>query len=255
MTIALIDRTVLRCTGENVTDWLSGLITNNLTEEINFAALLTPQGKIIADFFVVKDKDSWLIDVSEKYADMLVKRLSMYKLRAKINIAKTDLCVFAAWDGTGDEGFSDPRDTRLGRRIYGQFIDTEADLNDYNMFRLRLGIPDSHWDFDTQDIFPANANMDRLNGVDFKKGCFVGQEVVSRMYRKTDVKKRMIGFKSASVSEDTTIKANERVVGEVMHYKDGYGMAMIRLDRLPTTDLPLLAGDITIDLMELPNGN
>lgn len=234
-----------------MTDWLAGLITNNLSAEINFAALLTPQGKVIADFFVIRDKDAWLIDVADQYAEGLKKRLSMYKLRAPITIEETDKLVYAAWDGRGDEGFEDPRHIGLGRRIYGS-LESEGTAEDYDAHRLSLGIPDSSYDFDTSEAFPAGANMDRLNGVDFKKGCFVGQEVVSRMYRKTEVKKRMRGFRYDDILDGDEIKAGERTVGNIMHHRGGFGMAMIRHDRLPEDGTALRVGAEEITLLELP---
>ncbi len=255
MPIARLDRSVLKISGDGVTDWLAGLITNSLTDDINFAALLTPQGKIIADFFVIKDGESWLIDVADKYAQGLQKRLSMYKLRAPITIEDTAICVYAAWDGEGDEGLEDSRHPGLGRRIYGD-LECEGSQDDYDAHRLSLGIPDSAFDFDTSEVFPAGANMDRLNGVDFKKGCFVGQEVVSRMYRKTEVKKRMRGFRYEGELDGDQIKAGERVVGDIMHSRDvpngGWGMAMIRHDRLPEDGTPLMIEDREITLLDLP---
>lgn len=258
MPIARLDRSILHISGDGVTDWLAGLITNNLGGDINFAALLTPQGKIIADFFVIRSGDAWLIDTADKYAPSLQKRLSMYKLRAPITIKDAEMCVYAAWDGEGDEGFEDPRHPALGRRIYGD-LECEDTQADYDGHRLSLGIPDSAFDFETSEVFPAGANMDRLAGVDFKKGCFVGQEVVSRMYRKTEVKKRMRGFRYDDILDGGTIKAGERVIGEIMHHRDsqkgGLGMAMIRHDRLPEDATPLMVGGTEIILLDLPHGN
>lgn len=255
MPIAKLDRHVLRLSGENVTDWLSGLVTNTLENEINFAALLTPQGKIIADFFVVKDDDGWLIDTPSKFGQGLKKRLTMYKLRAPIEITETEHSVHAIWDGTGDEGLKDPRSPALGRRLYMESLAPTSSAEDYDAHRLALGIPDSQWDFDTAEVFPATANMDFLCGVDFKKGCFVGQEVVSRMYRKTQVKKRLRGFRYDGTLKDEDIKAGTRTAGQVLHRNNGLGMAMIRHDRLPDDDTALMVGETEISLLDLPNGN
>jgi len=254
MPITKLDRSVLLVSGDGVTDWLAGLITNRLTDEINFAALLTPQGKIIADFFVVSQGEGWRIDVADKYADALIKRLSIYKLRAPITIERTDMSVFAAWDGEGEEGYQDPRHPELGRRIYGQ-LECEGTQADFNHHRLSLGVPDSAFDFETGEVFPAGANMDKLNGVDFKKGCFVGQEVVSRMYRKTEVTKRMRGFSFVEKPDGADIKAGDRTIGAIMHSGNGFGMAMIRHDRLPEADVPLMVGDAEIKLLDFPDGH
>ncbi len=264
MPIALLNRSLIRLSGEGVMDWLSGLITNTLDEDINFAAMLTPQGKIIADFFVIKEDDHLLIDTAEKFKDGLIKRLTMYRLRAPITIEIDERDVYAAWDGTGDEGFKDPRHAGLGQRILAGYMECEAEEADYNQHRLTLGIPDSQYDFETSQTFPANANMDLLAGVNFKKGCFVGQEVVSRMYRKTEIKKRMRGFTFAGEIKADQIKLGERVVGDVMYVSGNFGMAMVRQDRLPQdrpsgdlADTPeaLKVGDVNITLLDIPNGN
>ncbi len=251
MPIAKLDRTLIRLSGEGVHDWLSGLITNSLESEINFAALLTPQGKIIADFFVIKDNDDLILDTASKFGETVKKRLSMYRLRAPIEVTEDDRDVYAAWDGTGDEGYSDPRHEALGRRIIAHDIVSEDTDDAYNQHRLKLGIPDSQWDFETSEVFPANANMDRLAGVDFKKGCFVGQEVVSRMYRKTEVKKRMVGFEFAGELTGEKITGGDRVLGEVMYVHDQSGMAMMRLDRLADNVKPLKVGTTEINLREI----
>jgi len=238
MPIAQLNRSIFRFSGEGVAVWLDGLITNSLKEKMTFAALLTPQGKIIADFFVTKDEDDLLIDTPTKFAADLFKRLRMYKLRAPIEI--TDITdthnVYAIWDGEGEEGYADPRHTSLGRRlITSDYLDTSGD---YNAHRLSLGVVESEWDFETVSTFPADANMELMNGVDFKKGCFVGQEVVSRMKRMTTVKKRMrsLVLEAEAVAGDK-IMTGERVIGDVVHVHDQMGMGLIRLDRLKAAEV------------------
>ena len=155
MPITQLDRTVFRLSGEGVTAWLDGLTTNSLNGPINFAALLTPQGKIIADFFVTHDGKDLLLDTPVKFADSLFKRLRMYRLRAPIDIQQTELNVYAIWGGEGDEGEEDPRLPALGRRlITTDYMDGNGD---YNAHRLSLGVVDSMWDFDTITTFPADA--------------------------------------------------------------------------------------------------
>jgi len=182
MASASLNRIIFRLSGEGVQDWLSGLITNEINGDATFAALLTPQGKIIADFFIYKEGDALLLDTPSKFAADLHKRLRMYRLRAPIEIEETDLTVKAVWDNDNAEGFMDPRHPTLGNRVIGPA--SSASGGDYNAHRLSLGVADSEWDFDSAKVFPADANMELMNGVDFKKGCFVGQEVVSRMKRR-----------------------------------------------------------------------
>ena len=256
MPLAKLERTVLRFSGETLRPWLDGLITNSLSAPLTFTALLTPQGKIIADFFITADGDDLLIDTPTKFAAPLMKRLKMYKLREKIEI--TDVSenyhVYALWDGEGELGELDPRHDKLGRRLVStDIIETTSSAEDYDGHRLSLSIPDSHYDFETQTTFPANANMDVINGVDFKKGCFVGQEVVSMMKRKTEVKKRMRAVTSNQPLELGPIHAGERVVGEVLYASGRSGMAMIRLDRIAQTKKPLKMSGSNIQIIDLNN--
>lgn len=256
MPIARLDRSVFRLSGEGVTDWLDGLITNSLSAEVTFTALLTPQGKIIADFFVTKDGDDLLIDTPSKFAADLFKRLRMYKLRAPIEITdETETQnVYAIWDGEGDEGHADPRHSSLGRRLISKdYLDGDGD---YDAHRLSLGVADSELDFETVTTFPADANMDLMNGVDFKKGCFVGQEVVSRMKRMTTVKKRMRGLVlEGPAAKGDKIMAGERVIGEVYHTHKKLGMGLIRLDRLKAAELKPTINDAPVTIMDSIDGH
>jgi len=261
MPVARLDRAVLRLSGEGVAAWLDGLITNNLSADMSFAALLTPQGKIIADFFVTKasinnEREDLLLDTPRKFAADLFKRLRMYKLRAPIEI--TDISethhIYALWDGEGDVGYADPRHASLGQRLITQDV-LDAD-GDYDAHRLSLGVVDSAYDFDSVTTFPADANMDLMHGVDFKKGCFVGQEVVSRMKRMTTVKKRLRGLvlEGGAVKGDK-IMAGERVIGEVYHSNNKLAMGLIRLDRLKAAELHPTINDMPVTIMESVDGH
>ena len=256
MPIKKLNRSIFRLSGESVVEWLDGIITNNLKSDINFAAILTPQGKIIADFFVTKHDGALLIDTPKKFSADLLKRLKLYKLRAQIEI--TDVSEthsnYAIWDEDNfQRGCVDPRHPSLGKRL----ITTEehASTGDYNAHRLSLGVVDSEWDFDTAKVFPADANMDVMNGVDFQKGCFVGQEVVSRMKRMTTVKKRMRGviFNGAAQVGDR-IMAGERVIGDILFVHGQIGMALIRLDRLSDAETTPTVNDVNIKIMDSVDG-
>ena len=253
MLIDHLNRTVFSLSGEGVEDWLSGLITNDLSEDVTFAALLTPQGKIIADFFIYKWFDGLLLDTPSKFAADLHKRLRMYRLRAPIEIEETELSVHAVWDDGPAGGYQDPRHASLGRRI----ISTRSfkTTGDYNAHRLSLGVPESQWDFETAKVFPADTNMDMLNGVNFSKGCFVGQEVVSRMKRMTTVKKRMRGIilEGAAKAGDR-ILSSERVIGDVLSTHGKMGMAMMRLDRLRDAEQRLTLNGDSVTVMNAVDG-
>jgi len=253
MPFALLNRIVFRFRGEGVEDWLSGLITNEIGGGVTFAGLLTPQGKIIADFIIYREEDSLLLDTPSKFAADLHKRLRMYRLRAPIEIEETDLSVTAVWDMDEMDGYADPRLPALGNRIIAP--DSPKSGGDYNAHRLSLGIPDSEWDFESAKVFPADANMELLHGVNFSKGCFVGQEVVSRMKRMTTVKKRMRGilFEGNAKAGDR-ILSSERVIGDVLSTHDKMGMAMIRLDRLRDAEISLTLNGAPVQVMNAVDG-
>lgn len=256
MPIAKLDRAVFKLSGEGVAAWLDGLITNSIAEEgLSFAALLTPQGKIIADFFISRDSDALLLETATKFSADVFKRLRMYKLRAPIEIEDLSEthCVYAIWEGEGAEGHADPRLPALGYRlITTEDLPTTAD---YNTHRLSFGMPDSTWDFGTVTTFPADTNMDLINGVDFKKGCFVGQEVVSRMRRMTTVKKRFRGVVlSGAAKASDKIMSGERVIGELLSVHNNMAMAMIRLDRLASAAQNPTVNDSEVQIMGGPNG-
>lgn len=228
-------RTILRLSGDGVREWLSGLITNSLSPPVTFGALLTPQGKIIADLFVTDRGDHLLVDTTPDMGGPLLKRLMMYKLRAPISLEDVSetLNLYCLWDAPEDDnrGDPDPRLPALGRRLITS--DQLEDTGDWDTHRLSLGVPDSEWDFGVQTTFPADACMDQLNGVDYYGGCFVGQEVVSRMKRMTIVRKRMRGLILDGPAEaGDKILAGERNVGQVLHVNGSMAMALVRLDRL-----------------------
>ncbi len=236
--------------------WLDGLITNALSGPVTFAALLTPQGKIIADFFVTDAGagagDALLLDTTEAMGPGLQKRLSMYRLRAPITIEDVSDShpVHVLWDMDDDApGHVDPRHPSLGHRTVGAAM--SAGAGDYNAHRLSLGVPDSEWDFGPVSTFPMDACMDQLNGVDYAKGCFVGQEVVSRMKRMGSVRKRMRGLVLSGPAEvGDSIKAGERAVGKVLHVHGNLAMALVRIDRLrEATESPTLR-DASVQIMK-----
>ncbi len=258
MPIAQLDRTIISVAGENVEDFLGGLITNSLNHDLTFTALLTPQGKIIADFFVHKTAAGLFLETPCKFGKTLMMRLKMYKLRAAIDIEDVtgNYFLYALWDGEGDVGMTDPRHAKLGQRfLTDDLLSSENTAADYDSHRLSLGVPDSTWDFDTAQVFPADANMDELCGVDYKKGCFIGQEVVSRMHRKTQVRKRMRGVHlTGDAQSGDDIMAGEVKIGVLNHVRSDLGIALIRLDRLAKTDETPTVNDKPVTIMEASHG-
>ncbi|GMA75512.1 aminomethyltransferase [Methylorubrum aminovorans] len=208
MPIALLpDRAVVAVSGPDALPFLQGILTCNVETlpegEARLGALLTPQGKIQFDFLVSRAGDGFRLDVAAERVPDLVKRLGLYRLRAKVTIAADPtLGVAVAWakDGSLAETAAETvrvRDGRLpalGERLYfaeGAFS-ADATEADYHAHRIGLGVPEGGRDFALSDAFPHEALMDQLGGVDFKKGCYVGQEVVSRMQHRGTARTRIL---------------------------------------------------------------
>jgi len=229
----MTNRTILRVTGDDRIAFLQGLITNDVTRAtggIIYAALLTPQGKYLADFFVIGQDDALLIDVDSVAAPMLFQRLTMYKLRADVTIAETDLHVSR---GTGDApngALPDPRNPAMGWRLYGTEI--AADNTDWDAIKVANLIPTTGRDL-TPDTYILEANFEALNGVDFKKGCFVGQEIVARMKHKTELKK---GLRRVAITGDAApgdaIMSGKKPAGTLHTVHGTQGIAFLRFDRI-----------------------
>lgn len=265
----LLDRAVLRVTGAEAHKLLQGVITNSLDKAKDGAAihagLLTPQGKILFDFFVVADGDGFLIEVAKDKVAELAKRLGFYKLRAQVEIAEApELIVAAQWGGTpnipeGAIAFTDPRLPEMGMRILlqaGADVSAlgcaEAQEADYHAMRIRLGVPEGGRDYAFGDTFPHEALFDQLNGVDFKKGCFVGQEVVARMQHRGTTRKRVVPVEGdAPLETGVEIEAGGLPIGPIGSVDGTFGLALLRLDRAEDAAAqgkPLMAGGATITL-------
>lgn len=237
----LKDRSVIRISGDDRRSFLQGLITQDLDrlspDAAIFAALLTPQGKILFDFFIADAGESFLLDCHGEAAPALVKRLTLYKLRAKVSVALDEsLAVGASVEKPAlDEGvvFADPRQPALGFRTIGPSSAFSADAGDYDQRRIALGVPEFGRDFGSEEPFLLDVNYDALNGVSYKKGCFVGQEVTSRMKRKGEVRKRTLiaEFDGHAPEKGSAITAGASTLGDVMSGADNKALALVRLDR------------------------
>ena len=243
-------RAVLRVSGPDARAWLQGLVTNDVETipagQARFAALLTPQGKIIADFLVAPDGDGLLLDCAADQAGALAKRLAMYRLRAQIEIGDVSgsLAVAAGWDGEAPPAlngriFDDPRDARLGWRAIAapdalERLGQPADESDWHAHRIACGVPQGGVDFVWGDTFPHEANMDRLHGVDFHKGCYVGQEVVSRVQHRGLARKRVtpVRIERGAAAAGDEVLAGDMAVGVMGSCADGAGLALLRLDKV-----------------------
>ena len=275
----LPDRGVVKVSGEDARNFLNGLVTADVTMLQpglgRFGALLTPQGKITVDFLITEAPSGhgggFLIDCPRVLAQALADKLSFYKLRAKVTVENLSdsLGVLAAWDGEPamkpDLAFADPRNTALGWRILApEELEQKvadligADLVDsavYEAHRIASGVPRGGLDFMYGDAFPHETNMDRLNGVDFDKGCYVGQEVVSRMQHRGTARTRTVRvvLEDFSPEAGTAILAGEKPVGTIGSTSGQNGLALIRVDRAADAlqaGTKLTAGGLAIRLAD-----
>ncbi len=242
-------RKVLRIAGADREDFLQNLVTNDVTrlkDGLVWAALLTPQGKYLADFFLVDDGDAILLDVAGALARDLVRRLRMYRLRADVTIEETEIAVARGLGDPPAGAFPDPRDPGLGWRAYDG---REAETADWEALRIAAGVPESGMELLPNDTYPLEACFERLNGVDFKKGCYVGQEVTARMKHKARLRK---GLKRVRVTgrapAGTRILNGKGQAAGVLHSQSGgLGLAYLRMDRV---DDCMRAGDAAVRLRE-----
>ena len=283
---AFSDRTVLALSGPDTRSFLQGLVTSDIDkltpETATYAGLLTPQGKILFDFFLVRHGDAIWIDCAAAMAADLTKRLTFYKLRAAVEIENMSgtLGVAAAWGpeqllGLEDAGaaktlvggvaFVDPRFGKAGVRVIAAAesltgLMSEAGCEpateaDYQAHRVALGLADSVHDIGSGEHFPHECNFDQIGGVDFKKGCYVGQEVVSRTEHRSNARKRLLPlvFEGSAPESGTEISGNGKPVGQITSSAGNHALGLIRLDRAQSVidaEGTLCAGAQTVSLQK-----
>jgi tRNA-modifying protein YgfZ len=247
----LTDRAVLAVSGPGSRTFLQGLITNDIgklaPDAALYAALLTPQGKILFDFFLYEKEGVVLLDCAAAVSDALQKRLTLYRLRAKVEIApRHDLHVVASTDETVAGGWRDPRLPALGWRAIGA-TDHASPLERYTSHRLDLGVPEGT-DFGQDKMFALDADLEELHGVAFDKGCYVGQELTARMKHRGTARKRLIPVVSEGADlpgPDTPVLAAGREIGTLTSVYQKRGFALMRIDRLDeASGTPLTAADV-----------
>ncbi len=230
--VLLDHRAVLVVTGADAGTFLNGLLTVSTLDapdaESRYGALLTPQGKIIADMILSRIADGFLIDCDASVAPSLLKRLRMFKLRAAVAIEeRSDLGVIAF------EGAVDPRSAAAPPRRIAARATMAGDIAAYHAARIAAGLPEQGVDFATEEVFPADINMDLNGGVDFRKGCFVGQEVVSRMKRRGTARRRTLKASfTADISAPAPVLANGFEIGLLTSVSGSAGLARVRIDRM-----------------------
>lgn len=228
-----MSREILKITGEDREHFLQGLVSNDVTRlkhGLVYTAMLTPQGKYIADFFLVPAGDAILLDVDVRLAPMLMQRLTMYKLRSKVSLEPAGLCLHRGLGAVPEGAFADPRHEALGWRAYREDPQGE-DKTDWDALRIALGVPETGTEL-TPDSFILEMGFERLNGVDFKKGCYVGQEVTARMKHKTELRKGLARIEGeAPLTEGAEIISGGKAAGTVLSVAGTTALAYLRFDR------------------------
>ncbi|MCA6232280.1 MAG: folate-binding protein YgfZ [Phenylobacterium sp.] len=238
--VRLTDRALVEVSGEDRLAFLQGLLSQSVEDlapgEARYGALLTPQGRLLFDLFIIGRPDAVWLDVAADRRDELVTRLKIYKLRSRVDIRPLDAGVWTCWpDAPGPGWVADPRREGLARRAWGPEsppAETAGPV-DWRRRRLEFGVGDAE-DFDFDRDYPVELNFDRVGGIDFAKGCFVGQETTSRMKRRGQVKTRLVPIRFAGPppTRGSEVLNGALRAGEVRSGVEGLALALLRLDRL-----------------------
>jgi tRNA-modifying protein YgfZ len=239
-------RSLISVAGPDRVSFLQGLVTVDVRKleqaRILYGAMLTPQGKYLADFFLVDQDDHILLDVDSMLADDLELRLQRYRLRAQVSLSRSDLAVSRGTGAAPAGALADPRDPRLGWRFYGAPMPETA--TDWDALRVDLCIPEAGIELIPNDSYILEHGFERMGGVDFRKGCYVGQEVTARMHHKTELKKGLARVAlDGPVAIGTPILADGKEAGTVLTQSGGQAIAYLRFDRAQPQ---MQAGDVIV---------
>ena len=264
----LDDRAVIAISGPEARGFLQGLVTNDIVGGLApglglYTALLSPQGKILFDFLVTEGEGALLLDAARAFSDALLKKLKMYKLRAKAEIElRPQLGVYLNLKGHPDNrltsyadraiSFADPRLPGLGVRSIAAQAEMPRNLagpHQYHQTRLALGVPEAG-DFGFEKIFALDAGLEELGGVSFTKGCYIGQELTSRMKHRATARKRILAVTAdaALPAPGTSVTRGGTEIGELTSNHGTRGFALVRLDRLDEAQGDIRAGEIVVAL-------
>ena len=261
MKAVLNDRAILAVSGPETREFLQGLITNDIgkltSDTALYAALLTPQGKILFDFLLYEREGTIFLDCARVTAEALQKRLSTYRLRARVEIAsRDDLAVTASWNGSAAGNWRDPRIVELGCRSIGMDDTDSASADAYTAHRLDLGVPEGR-DFGQDEMFALDADLEELGGVSFDKGCYVGQELTARMKHRGTARKKLLPIEATAGGElpapGARIFANGSDLGVITSIYRNRGFALIRLDRLTEAQNAPLESEDTPVVVKKPS--
>ena len=238
------ERAVLRITGPDRTGFLQGLVSNDMSrlaaQGIVYAAMLTPQGKYLADFFLVAEDDAVLLDVAAPLAEDLARRLTLYKLRAKVEISPAELAVTRGIGPAPKGALNDPRHPDMGWRLYGAALE-QGEAVDWDALRVEAMVPETGIELIPGESYILEQGFARLAGVDFRKGCYVGQEVTARMHHKTELRRGLVRVRiegQAPVGSEIS-SADGKPAGTLFTQAGGRALAWLRHDR---AEGPMRAG-------------
>ncbi|WP_273720539.1 MULTISPECIES: folate-binding protein YgfZ [unclassified Bartonella] len=270
--ILLKKRKIIEITGEEATDFLQVLITTDVTkigsQEIFPGALLSPQGKVIADFLIGKREDGYFIDTTFSLADILYKRLLLYKLHKKVEIIKPlQELVTVSWDNESnslnfDSSFIDKRFPQKQKiiRTYGTTPFLVSEYHDYwNQLRIRYAIAESDKDYEIGKVFPHDINYDQINGLSFNKGCYIGQEIVSRMHHRRTMRRRILIVKSQrELTLGSSVKVGGKVLGSLGTCAANEALILTRIDHVKDAmehNIPFTVNDVPVTISIAENMN
>jgi folate-binding protein YgfZ len=250
----LSGRAIISVQGPEAGHFLHTILTADIDHladgQASYAALLSPQGKILSDMLVLRQAGGFLIDCAASQQDALLKRLQMYRLRAKVDVAPApDLFISVSPDVMAG-GFPDPRSPDIGWRKIDSAM--EADAQGYDAARIAAGLADSDADLGSGEFFPHEANLDQLGGVNFRKGCYVGQEVVSRMEHRGTARSRIlpVSLEGGAPARGSDIRAGEKQIGTLLSSSGRQALALIRLDRLAEAAEPLRTEGVPLQVLK-----
>lgn len=232
--IRLIDRTIIEISGTERRKFLQGLITNNVEKasatNLIYSAMLSAPGRFLYDFFIFEIGETLILDCFAPRCDEIITKLNFYKLRSQVTIKKNEeLKVFSNQESNG---FIDPRNPKLGHRLYSNHQQPTA--NDYHFLRISLKIPESEHDLTYDKSFILEFNFDELNAIDYNKGCYVGQELTARTHYRGEVRKKIFHIKLlAKIAEkNSEIHCEGKYVGiilsSVFHENELHALALIK---------------------------
>jgi len=242
------DRRLMTLAGADALAFLQGLVSNDVLAlargpGLVWAALLTPQGKYLADFFVVSSGGALLLDLPEALADATLRRLVLYRLRADVQITPSPLCVTRGLGPAPAGALPDPRHPDLGWRSYGE-TQGAPPVIDWDRIRVAHAVPESGIELIPNETYILEAGFERLHGVNFRKGCYVGQEVTARMKHKTELRKGLVTVRvEGAAPVGSEITAEGKAVGTLFTQSGGHALAFLRFDR---AQAPMQAGDATV---------